>query len=494
MAKLKSPFLAFKAAGRLGKLLSYRPRGRQTIAETRPIPPDAKSPAQLSWRHMYQKATALWNALSAAEKQEWETNARPKHMTGYAWFMSQCLKPNPGIYLPLQGGTMQGNINMATHKILDLPAPTANKEPTRKADLGAHAALTRRTHGVGDDYIAKAVGEQYVAVRRETDTMLGPAFLRAVDNSYIWISGGQTKGAGLYMMGKNHAGNPGWFFLEVPNAAKTESLYPVVIQGAVDNPLIFPYVDNQTDLGLTTKKWRHVYTHGLDADNIIMQSTAIYRAINDGYLKIMGGLVRPAELRMYGRDNLTWPGGFAFSVPNAAGTGVKYPIWIQGKTDNPIVDSGEDNETDLGSPSYKWRHVYTHGLTHDQLCVTDKKCSKCGKEFQVGDAWAYSVIKLSGDFTVKQPRIVKKRHNPDLPATAMVHKLNEWTGEYEDITRPVMVKIKRQHYYEEDGQVIQEEIEEEVENEYDAIDGEIETPADGFMTCAPVCRLCFLKV
>ena len=61
---------------------------------------------------MYQKAVALWHGLSAAEKGEWESQARPKHMTGFAWFMSQALKPNPGLYLPLQGGTMQGIIEM----------------------------------------------------------------------------------------------------------------------------------------------------------------------------------------------------------------------------------------------------------------------------------------------------------------------------------------------------------------------------------------------
>ncbi|GAI02528.1 unnamed protein product, partial [marine sediment metagenome] len=159
----------------------------------------------------------------------------------------------------------------------------------------------------------------------------------------------------------------------------------------------------------------------------------------------------------------------------------------------PVIYPYVDNETDLGTSILKWRHIYTHGLTHDQLNITDRKCAKCGKVFEIGDVWAYSVIKITGDFTVKQPRIVKKRHKPDLPATFMVHKLNEWTGKYEDVTQPLRVKIKRQHYYEKDDQVIQEEVEEEIENEYDAIDGEIEIPADGFMTCVPVCKKCFLK-
>lgn len=132
MAKLSKALFSFSARGSLGKILSFRRKGSQTIVSKIPIVPDAKSLAQLSWRHMYQKAVALWHLLSAEEKAEWESNARPRHMTGFAWFMSQCLKPNPGIYLPLQGGTMQGDIDMATHKIADLPQPTLDQHAATK--------------------------------------------------------------------------------------------------------------------------------------------------------------------------------------------------------------------------------------------------------------------------------------------------------------------------------------------------------------------------
>lgn len=81
---------------------------------------------------MYQKAVALWHGLSSAEKAEWESLARSRHMTGFAWFMSQALKPNPGLYLPLQGGTMQGDIDMNGHKIEDLPDPLAAQEPVTR--------------------------------------------------------------------------------------------------------------------------------------------------------------------------------------------------------------------------------------------------------------------------------------------------------------------------------------------------------------------------
>lgn len=129
MTKPKNPLFSLGATGSLGDIVSFTRRRGTDIVEKKPVPPDAKSVAQLSWRHMYQKCIALWHLLSPAEKQEWESNARPHHMVGYAWFISQCLRPNPGIYLPLQGGTMQGDIDMDGNRLLGLPAPVLNGEP-----------------------------------------------------------------------------------------------------------------------------------------------------------------------------------------------------------------------------------------------------------------------------------------------------------------------------------------------------------------------------
>ncbi len=140
MAKLKNPLLSLGAVGRLAKALTYTRRRKTNILESTPIPYDARSAAQLSWRHMYQKAVALWHALSAAEKQEWESDARPRHMIGFAWFMSQCLRPNPGLYLPLQGGIMTGNIDMNNNKILRLPLPVDSQEPLTLAYYTANIA------------------------------------------------------------------------------------------------------------------------------------------------------------------------------------------------------------------------------------------------------------------------------------------------------------------------------------------------------------------
>ncbi|GAG82566.1 unnamed protein product, partial [marine sediment metagenome] len=123
MAKLKKSILGLSVSGSISSSLTYLERMKGQIVEKKPELKDPQTGAQLSWRHMFLKVVALWHALSATEKLEWESNARPRHMTGYAWFVSQALRPNPGIYLPLQGGTMAGIIDMDGYAIQDLLDP-----------------------------------------------------------------------------------------------------------------------------------------------------------------------------------------------------------------------------------------------------------------------------------------------------------------------------------------------------------------------------------
>ena len=70
MAKLKIPLLSLKATGGLSKLFSLAKRQGRHIIERKPIPTDAKSPAQLFSRLMFSKCVDLWHLLSDAEKQE----------------------------------------------------------------------------------------------------------------------------------------------------------------------------------------------------------------------------------------------------------------------------------------------------------------------------------------------------------------------------------------------------------------------------------------
>lgn len=140
MAKSKNFLFGFDARGSIANLLTFRHRDQQTIAEKKPVPKDAKTSGQLAWRTMYQLCADLWHTLTPVEQATWETLARRQHMTGYAYYLSQCLRPNPGIYLPLAGGSMAGNIDMATKRILNLPAPVADEEPLRKIDGGGGGA------------------------------------------------------------------------------------------------------------------------------------------------------------------------------------------------------------------------------------------------------------------------------------------------------------------------------------------------------------------
>jgi len=132
MAKLKAPLLSFLATGNLAKILAFRRRGSTTVAERYPFPIDRKSTEQLTWRTVFQMAVDWWHQLSPEEHLDWESLARPRHMTGYALFLSTALKPNPGIYLPLIGGSMKGDIDMGGNYIRNqkmhaagayLPAP-----------------------------------------------------------------------------------------------------------------------------------------------------------------------------------------------------------------------------------------------------------------------------------------------------------------------------------------------------------------------------------
>jgi len=145
MAKLKNPLLSLKASGSVGRVITFLRRGKVYLVEKKPEIKDAKTEPQLAWRHMFNKCVDLWHLLSPAEKQEWESTARSRHMTGYAWYISQCLRPNPGIYLPLQGGTMSGDIDMAKNRLLRLPAPTDGQEAANKAY--ADAPGTTQTKG-----------------------------------------------------------------------------------------------------------------------------------------------------------------------------------------------------------------------------------------------------------------------------------------------------------------------------------------------------------
>jgi hypothetical protein len=188
MAKPKNPLFGFNARGTIAKVLTFRRRDRQTIAETIPTHPDAKSPAQLNWRTMYEACAALWHTLSDSEKLEWQKQASRKHMTAFALWQSQCLRPNPGIYLPLAGGTMQGDIAMAGHSIIN----SGNFLTIRKTQ---DQTIHNNDTPINDNELKFSVGQNEVwffimqlITSSETDAGVVAVFTRP-DNSSLHAGG-----------------------------------------------------------------------------------------------------------------------------------------------------------------------------------------------------------------------------------------------------------------------------------------------------------------
>ncbi|GAG94794.1 unnamed protein product, partial [marine sediment metagenome] len=120
----------------------------------------------------------LWHGLSAPEQFQWQSDASKKHMTGFAYFMSQCLRPNPGLYLPLQGGTMTGTIEMNGNHIHGLPFPGHAEDPIRQFEYTTYIKpwLMKETCRVYNDTTVAIPDTTHTTLsfnqeRWDTDTM-----------------------------------------------------------------------------------------------------------------------------------------------------------------------------------------------------------------------------------------------------------------------------------------------------------------------------------
>jgi len=97
MAKVKTSLLSLKAHGSLGNAITYQDRNLGTMARKKPFPTDPQSLAQIYQRWDYQDYAALWHTLSAADKQQWETDARRLRITGFNYWMRTKLTTLPDI-------------------------------------------------------------------------------------------------------------------------------------------------------------------------------------------------------------------------------------------------------------------------------------------------------------------------------------------------------------------------------------------------------------
>lgn len=222
MNRLRGPLLSLDASGRLARAYTLARRLTGPVWLLRGRPDNPNTPAQREWRHMYQKATALWHALSAAETSEWEILGTARHMTGFAYFVSQALRPNPGLYLPLQGGTMAADINMDGHQLTDMVDPTDPAHAARKAYVDAEISAVALGQGARIRSLANRAIQSGINTRvtfdvadHDTDGMWRP--LTSVYNLYLTT-------AGIYVIhgqAQFEAGGPQYRHLEIHHSTPT---------------------------------------------------------------------------------------------------------------------------------------------------------------------------------------------------------------------------------------------------------------------------------
>lgn len=99
MGKLKQPLFSLGAHGSLGDALTYQERHQQTFVRKKPTPRQPSTLAQIYHQWDYQDYASLWHSLSAAEKQQYESDARRSRITGFNLWMRNSLNDLPNLLL-----------------------------------------------------------------------------------------------------------------------------------------------------------------------------------------------------------------------------------------------------------------------------------------------------------------------------------------------------------------------------------------------------------
>lgn len=97
MTKTKTPFFSLGSAGSIADSITSQKRGSATLLRNKPTPTDIYSLPQAYHRWLYQDYVAYWHDQTPATKQLWQTNARPYHMTGFAYWIKYHLTNLPDI-------------------------------------------------------------------------------------------------------------------------------------------------------------------------------------------------------------------------------------------------------------------------------------------------------------------------------------------------------------------------------------------------------------
>lgn len=97
VSKIRGSLFSLGASGSIAKTATYQRNVSGQIARAKPEIPYRKSLQQQYQRWLYEDYVQYWHEQSLSVKQQWETNARPYHMTGFAYWMKYHLTNLPDI-------------------------------------------------------------------------------------------------------------------------------------------------------------------------------------------------------------------------------------------------------------------------------------------------------------------------------------------------------------------------------------------------------------
>ena len=316
MSRLKVPGLSLGARGTFGKALSFVKRRGQNLVEKKPEITDAKTAAQLSWRHMYQKCAALWHTLSESEQADWNSLGGIRHMTGFAYWQSQCLRPNPGIYLPLQGGTMQGIIDMDGYQIEAVKDPVVGQDGDTKAARDAAIAAAIGGSLTCDIYGFDGMNWQKLLVQSAAHHNLRVALFEGAFRIYSLVGGATIphadRGLFTHSAGYGTTGVSWHAFRMAPSSTDA-------VSAGTDRLLV-----NSSLYGY----------NGADWDRL--------RSYDTGILKVAKGAIGPARAKMTGTGQV-------------GAAGVRKLFWIACSPDGPAAE-WELTDADAGGGAVVYDH------------------------------------------------------------------------------------------------------------------------------------------